>query len=96
MFFAGSRRRKATHLSAESSDVGKKKMRNRRYYTKVPWSEEEASAVLKHLGKYIYAGKPPGKREIDACLEKEPVLKNRNFLLVKNFCRNKTESLKKK
>ena len=44
----------------------------------------------------ISAGKPPGKREIDACLKKEPVLKNRNFLLVKIFCRNKTESLKKK
>lgn len=63
---------------------------------RVSWSQEEKDAVFKHLGKYIYAGKIPGRSVIDKCLEKESVLQNRNWLLVKDFCRNKIDSLKNK
>ena len=94
--FAGNRRRKSPNRTPGGCSVGKKKKVNRRCSkTRVPWSEEEANAVLKHLGKYIFADKLPGKRAIDSCLKLEPVLKNRNWLLVKNYCRNKMESLKK-
>lgn len=63
---------------------------------RIPWSEDEKASVFKHLGKYVFAGKLPGRKAIDECLRKESVLERRTWLLVKNFCRNKIESLKVK
>lgn len=77
-------------------DARKNKKTRQSSKKRVPWIQEEKDAVYKHLGKYIYAGKIPGRSIIDKCLEKEPVLQNRNWLLVKNFCRNKIDSLRNK
>ena len=52
------------------------------------WSAGERAAVLRHLGHYIDAHKLPGRGAIEACIKAEPVLLDRSWVLIKNFCRN--------
>ena len=52
------------------------------------WSAGERAAVLRHLEHYIDADKLPGRGAIEACIKAEPALKNRSWVLIKNFCRN--------
>ncbi|XP_051781264.1 uncharacterized protein LOC114648939 [Erpetoichthys calabaricus] len=61
------------------------------------WSEEEIRAVEKHLAKFINICKVPGKGECEACIQNEPqALKNRDWLSVKFFIKNRITSLKRK
>jgi len=58
-----------------------------------PWTEEEKAAVMKQLGKQILRKTLPRKKEIENCLRVEPELRHRNWRNVKDFCRNKMQSL---
>ncbi|KAL3882846.1 hypothetical protein ACJMK2_029150 [Sinanodonta woodiana] len=69
------------------SDIAKRTVKRR------PWTEEEKAAIMKHLGKLIIRMMPPGKNEINNCLRTEPALRLRNWRNVKDFCRNKIQSL---
>lgn len=62
------------------------------------WSEEEKSAVERHLGLFIANRKVPGKGPTTACLEKEPVFKarGRTWKDVKSFVHNVIMALKRK
>lgn len=59
------------------------------------WNMEEKSACRRQFGRFIYLNRLPGKAEILRCVACEPTLKNRSWLQVKHFVRNKIEALKK-
>jgi hypothetical protein len=63
---------------------------------KRPWTNEEKSAVMKHLKRYILMSKIPGKSTIEECIRKETALKGRTWRNVKDFCRNTITTLKRK
>jgi hypothetical protein len=52
------------------------------------WTDQEQEAVKQSLGKYLFVKSLPGKREIDECLSRHPVLCSRSWLNVKDFVRN--------
>ncbi|XP_013382539.1 uncharacterized protein LOC106153235 [Lingula anatina] len=64
--------------------VPKKKAKGKR-----PWTKEEVSAVLKHLGSFLVQGKLPGKEAIMECVEQESALDSRSW---KDFCRNRMQT----
>lgn len=64
--------------------------------TKRQWTTEEKEAVFRHLGKFILLKALPGKKSIDDCISAEPILKNRSWRIVKDYCRNRITALKRK
>ena len=48
------------------------------------WSDEEKTAVQKHLGHLVQLRRAPRKHECDAAIEKESVLHRRDWRAVKN------------
>lgn len=58
-------------------------------HQRIAWSNQEESAVLRHLAKYVKTRKLPGKLECTMAKEKEPALKNRSWQHIKHFVRNK-------
>lgn len=63
---------------------------------KVPWTDEERAAVMRHLGNYIIMQKLPGKEAIQAVIIKENCLKNRTWKNIKDFVRNRITSKARK
>ncbi|XP_033096323.1 uncharacterized protein LOC117100634 isoform X2 [Anneissia japonica] len=58
--------------------------------TRIPWTEKEAAAVMRHLGNHILTNIIPSKKDIDICLRKEgDTLYRRSWRNIKDFCRNK-------
>ncbi|KAK7088980.1 uncharacterized protein [Littorina saxatilis] len=55
------------------------------------WSDDEVSAVLRHLESYILLGHLPGKEVIVKCLIEDKALKNRTWRNVKDFVRNRIQ-----
>ncbi|KAL3886134.1 hypothetical protein ACJMK2_026150 [Sinanodonta woodiana] len=58
-----------------------------------PYIAKRTAAIMKHLGKLISRKTLLGKNEINNCLRTEPALRLRNWRNVKDFCRNKMQSL---
>jgi len=63
-------------------------VKKRRLPCRKPWSSEEKSAVQSCLGKFFFLKRLPGKKDIDECLAKYPVLSSRSWRNVKDFLRN--------
>ncbi|XP_070184642.1 uncharacterized protein [Littorina saxatilis] len=59
------------------------------------WLEEEVKAVEAHLLKYIATQVLPRKEDIQKCLQAEEALKNRTWLHVKNYVRNRITALQR-
>jgi len=55
--------------------------------TKTPWNENERDAVLRQLGSAISSKQLPGKQAIERCRVEEPVLLNRSWIMIKDYCR---------
>ena len=53
-----------------------------------PWSEEEKMAVDFHFRGFFEDQKLPGKQDIEAVIELEPVLRGRTWQNIKDYCRN--------
>lgn len=61
------------------------------------WETEEILAVERHLKSFITTCRVPGKRDCDKCLEQEKeALKNRDWLAVKFYVKNRITALKRK
>lgn len=61
------------------------------------WAKEEVLAVEKHMMSFITTCRVPGKSDCDKCLEQEKVaLRNRNWLAVKFYIKNRITALKRK
>ncbi|XP_046691727.1 uncharacterized protein LOC124376601 isoform X2 [Silurus meridionalis] len=66
-------------------------------FKKKKWDTSEVKAVEKHLYTFIKSCRVPGKKECEDCIKAEPVaLKDRDWLAVKFFVKNRITSLKKK
>ncbi|CAJ1074397.1 hypothetical protein F2P79_020338 [Xyrichtys novacula] len=64
---------------------------------KRPWEREEILAVEKHMMSFITTCRVPGKRDCDKCIEQEKeALKNRNWLAIKFYIKNRITALKRK
>lgn len=59
------------------------------------WCSDEKNAVRRHLDKFIILGKLPGKGDIQRCKDSEPVLNQRNWKNIKDFCRNAIETMRR-
>ena len=59
------------------------------------WSDGEKDVVLQCFQSQILRGKLPGKDEIMALLNTNPVLKDRTWTNVKDFVRNHLKNLSK-
>ena len=57
--------------------------------TKKAWAEDEQAAVSRHLFPAIIRGRLPGKCDIEQCIKAEPVLKNRTWKNIKDYCRSR-------
>lgn len=61
------------------------------------WEPNEVKAVEKHLNRFIKTCTVPGKKACEDCIKAEPEsLKERDWLSVKFFVKNKITALKKK
>ncbi|XP_058231857.1 uncharacterized protein LOC131343978 [Hemibagrus wyckioides] len=64
---------------------------------KKKWETSEVKAVEKHLDRFIKTCTVPGKKDCEACIKAEPVaLKDRDWLSVKFFVKNRITALKRK
>ncbi|XP_077121903.1 uncharacterized protein LOC143784261 isoform X2 [Ranitomeya variabilis] len=73
-----------------------KKSEGRKPVKKIPWNREEVKAVEKHMIKFIHKCKVPGKNDCVACIAAEPsALKDRNWLAVKFYIKNRITALKR-
>ncbi len=61
-----------------------------------PWSNAEASAVMKHFKLHIAKGHLASLRECELCKKCEPVLQNRTLQNIRDFVRNRGLTLKRK
>ena len=61
-----------------------------------PWTAEEQTAVKRHLDKYFFTEKLPGKHEIEEARRQEPLLMNRHWVQIKSFIKNTKLSMKRK
>ncbi|XP_017166342.1 uncharacterized protein LOC108167284 [Poecilia reticulata] len=74
-----------------------KKGKGRQPCKRRTWNEGEVLAVEKHLMAFITTCRVPGKADCDKCLKREPVaLRNRNWLAVKFYVKNRITALKNK
>ena len=64
--------------------------------TKNPWSEAEKTAVCGGMALHIRKRTVPGKRECEELKRSQPVLKNRDWTLIKYFVKNRIDSNLKK
>ena len=55
---------------------------------KKPWTKAESNAVLSHFDGFIKRCKNPGKADVEYCVEKNPVLKDRPWKVIKDYVRN--------
>ncbi|KAL7841057.1 hypothetical protein SRHO_G00247480 [Serrasalmus rhombeus] len=61
------------------------------------WETSEVKAVEKHLNRFIKTCTVPGKKDCEACIKAEPVaFKDRDWLSVKFFVKNRITALKRK
>ncbi|XP_074518732.1 uncharacterized protein LOC141784770 [Halichoeres trimaculatus] len=68
----------------------------RQPHLKRTWKKEEVLAVERHMMSFITSCRVPGKSECEKCLQQEKVaLRNRNWLAVKFYIKNRITSLKK-
>ncbi|XP_013856285.1 uncharacterized protein LOC106512152 [Austrofundulus limnaeus] len=74
-----------------------KKSKSRRQFKRKMWEKEEIAAVEKHMMSFITTCCVPRKSDCDKCLQKEKTaLKNRNWLAIKFYIKNRITSLKNK
>lgn len=59
-----------------------------RLFKRKTWTDEEKSAVELHFKAFIEGKKLPGKLDIEAVIDQEPVLQQRTWQNIKDFCRN--------
>ncbi|XP_078141103.1 uncharacterized protein LOC144539585 [Centroberyx gerrardi] len=75
----------------------RKREKGRQPFKRRMWEEEEILAVEKHMISFITSCRVPGKSDCDNCLELEKVsLKNRNWLAIKFYIKNRITALKNK
>ncbi|KAM7388906.1 hypothetical protein PAMP_022910 [Pampus punctatissimus] len=68
-----------------------------RQYSRRMWEKEEVAAVERHMMSFITSCHVPGKGDCDKCLNMEKTaLKNRNWLVIKFYVKNRITALKKK
>ncbi|KAM7415690.1 hypothetical protein PAMA_017968 [Pampus argenteus] len=68
-----------------------------RQHSKRMWEKEEVAAVERHMMSFITSCRVPGKADCDKCLNMEKTaLKNRNWLAIKFYVKNRITALKKK
>ncbi|XP_051246592.1 uncharacterized protein LOC127357967 isoform X5 [Dicentrarchus labrax] len=73
-----------------------KRKRGRQPFKRKMWEKEEILAVEKHMISFITSCRLPGKNDCDKCLQQEKVaLKNRNWLAIKFYIKNRITALKK-
>jgi hypothetical protein len=60
------------------------------------WTSSEEASVKKHLGKFLYQDKLPGKNEIEKIRKEDPILSQRPWIQIKSYIKNKKVSMKKK
>ncbi|KAL6467410.1 hypothetical protein MHYP_G00252140 [Metynnis hypsauchen] len=61
------------------------------------WETSEVKAVEKHLNRFIKTCTVPGKKDCEACIKAEPLaFKDRDWLSVKFFVKNRITALKRK
>lgn len=61
------------------------------------WEKEEITAVENHMMAFITSCRVPGKRDCDKCLNAEKTaLKDRNWLAIKFYIKNRITALKKR
>lgn len=63
---------------------------------RVPWNEEEKSAVCRQLKKFFGIEKLPGKCDIVEAQKKEPVLMQRPWSQIKYYIKNTKVSSRRK
>ena len=62
---------------------------------KTPWTDEEASVVLRFFASDIRKLKVPGKAACSKCINENGVLGARTWKIVKDFVRNHITKVKK-
>ncbi|KAE8295332.1 hypothetical protein D5F01_LYC06258 [Larimichthys crocea] len=68
-----------------------------RQHSKRMWEKEEVAAVERHMMSFITSCRVPGKADCVKCLNVEKTaLKNRNWLAIKFYVKNRITALKKK
>lgn len=60
------------------------------------WSEEEKTAVHKHLGDFIKERRVPGKEDCVKTIKNEKILGQRSWKVLKNFVRNTIVALNRR
>ncbi|KTF95543.1 hypothetical protein cypCar_00040801 [Cyprinus carpio] len=80
-----------------SDSKSQKRDKGRQPFKRKMWEKEEILAVEKHMMSFITSCRVPGKSDCDKCLELEKVaLKNRNWLAIKFYIKNRITALKNK
>ncbi|KAG1925842.1 hypothetical protein F2P79_025262 [Pimephales promelas] len=81
----------ALHHKPKKRDAGRQPFKRR------VWEKEEIHAVEKHMMSFITSCRVPGKSDCDKCLNLEKAaLKNRNWLAIKFYIKNRITALKNK
>ncbi|XP_040904428.1 uncharacterized protein LOC121198075 [Toxotes jaculatrix] len=76
---------------------GQSPKRGRQPFKRRMWEKAEIVAVEKHMMSFITTCRVPGKSDCDKCLKAEKVaLKDRNWLAVKFYVKNRITALKNK
>ncbi|XP_060081304.1 uncharacterized protein LOC132560656 [Ylistrum balloti] len=91
---AGKRNTRKSLHSTEATCMTQKPG-SRRTVKRIPWTEEERSAVKSEMEHFLHIRKTPGKLDCDNCLRKYQCLSRRNWKNIKNFVYNCIQSLKK-
>ncbi|XP_060062466.1 uncharacterized protein LOC132543027 isoform X2 [Ylistrum balloti] len=91
---AGKRNSRKSLHSTEATCMTQKPG-SRRTVKRIPWTEEERSAVKSEMEHFLHIRKTPGKLDCDNCLRKYQCLSRRNWKNIKNFVYNCIQSLKK-
>ena len=65
---------------------------SKRTVKRIPWTEEERSAVNSEIEHFLRIRKTPGKLDCDNCLRKYQCLSRRNWKDIKNFVYNCIQS----
>lgn len=67
---------------------GQESQKHKTRVEKIPWTVAERTAVLTWFENSIRKGVVPGKAPCSECLLANPVLKRRNWKVIKDYVRN--------
>ncbi|XP_026187577.1 uncharacterized protein LOC113145275 isoform X2 [Mastacembelus armatus] len=84
-------------LQQTSHHKSLRRNQGRQPFKRRTWEKEEILAVERHMMFFITSCRVPGKQDCDKCLElEEKALKNRNWLAIKFYIKNRITALKNK